>query len=924
MEETCKDSLIKTNKTNLLLSFYSITEKQEESSSNSSRNDIKIDKQLNTDNSSNKNYLNIIEFRKKEMNNNLKDYKYNKKISSKTFNKLIKEKEFSNNSEEEKYKKFIKKGSKNTFNYINKRLSVQQNLDNNLKQIKKNKKLLKKQNTVNFISLSSKKVNGIKNNLSIPYFNNINNSNFNNNKLFDSKSLVKSKSINLSSSNSSFIHFINKKGDSIIKKRIIKFNDNNDKILQIDLFEKLKDSPMFEKSEKIIHKERIYYGILIFFTILSIIFQVSDSFLYNKKSKEFLEEKNNMTLSYLNELHYYSILKNRKISKQENYLRVFNIIFSFICGILSINIYIIKNKFIKQTNKNNKNFYANYNNYFGYNKKKKYIKEDAHINIIPNSDIIPNKKLPKCEIIKAIIICIMNIICCPPSFNKVYIINKKDIILVYSLNNFFLILSMVKFINIYRAIFHLSPLNKLIYKTICNSKMVKMDFKFMIRYFLNRYPITFIIFNFFIVGTIFCILIYSIEYFSLDVKNGLWNNKGNNNLKNIYNTIYLYLFYIIKNGFGDIKPKSELGLFIMIIGGSFGLFVTSYFFYYILQFINFSTEEKKAYQKLYRMLNPLNKEHKSANLIKFFILTKKLFKDYKNIEKYYEINKLKLKINKSYKKSYKKRIFNHVLDNRGIDNIFGLIEENYKYKIKFINYLCQKFIIKVKLISECNIFKNNLLIARNFSHSFTNLLKTLGYKMNENLNQLNNKLQIIVTKEGKYKDFIKFQKKNLKKIQKIIIYQNALLHYLINKHNNDNYEDYISLKRKIKRSIGDYSGTFLYSHKKLIKKHLSNFDYIRSPRKKRLNEIKSSILGLSELSKFGEIIHCKTYDNKYNNLYEIIKKRKIKKIKSLDNLFLNGMNIRKKNIAIELINIKKNKNRKSSYNFNRKEIIDQI
>ena len=362
----------------------------------------------------------------------------------------------------------------------------------------------------------------------------------------------------------------------------------------------------------------------------------------------------------------------------------------------------------------------------------------------------------------------------------------------------------------------------------------------------------------------------------------------------------------------------------MIIGGSFGLFVTSYFFYYILQFINFSTEEKKAYQKLYRMLNPLNKEHKSANLIKFFILTKKLFKDYKNIEKYYEINKLKLKINKSYKKSYKKRIFNHVLDNRGIDNIFGLIEENYKYKIKFINYLCQKFIIKVKLISECNIFKNNLLIARNFSHSFTNLLKTLGYKMNENLNQLNNKLQIIVTKEGKYKDFIKFQKKNLKKIQKIIIYQNALLHYLINKHNNDNYEDYISLKRKIKRSIGDYSGTFLYSHKKLIKKHLSNFDYIRSPRKKRLNEIKSSILGLSELSKFGEIIHCKTYDNKYNNLYEIIKKRKIKKIKSLDNLFLNGMNIRKKNIAIELINIKKNKNRKSSYNFNRKEIIDQI
>ena len=744
-------------------------------------------------------------------NNNLKEYKLNKRRSSKTFNKFLKEKDFSNSndSEEEKYKKLIRKGSKIKLNDINKRISVQHNLNNIfLKQIKNNKKLFKKQSSVSFNNLSNKR----KKTLSI-----LNNNDFNINKLFD-RTLARSKNLNLSSSNNSFIHSHNKKKANI-KKRKINFNDNDDKILQIDLFETLKYSPMFEKSESIIHKERIYYGTLLLFTILSIIFQVSDSLLYIKRSKEYLEEENNMTISYLNELHYYSILKNRKISKQENYLRIFNIISSIICGLLSINIYIIKYKFIRQTNKNNKNFYGKYNNYFGYNRKKKYIKGDDHISIIPNNDIILKEKLPKGEIIKAITSCIMNLICCPPSFNEVLIINKKDIILVYSLNNFFLIFSMLKFINIYRAIFHLSPLNKLIYKTICNSKMVKMDFKFMIRYFLNRYPITFIIINFFIFGTIFCILIYSIEYFSLDIKNGNWNNKGNNNnLNKFYNSIYLYLFYITKNEFGDIKPKSDLAVFIMIIGGSLGLFVTSYFVYYILQFINLSPEEQKAYKKLNKILNPLNKEHKSANLIKYFILVKKLFKDNKNIEKNYEINKLQLKTNKSEKRTYNRRKFNYALDNSGIDNIVDLIEENNKYKKKFINYLFQKFIIKIKLISECNIFKNDLLIARNFSHSFTNLLNTLKYKMNDNLNQLNNKLYIIINKERKYKDFIKFQKTSLKNIQKIIIYQNTLLNYLINKH-NDNNENYITLKAKIGKSIGYYSGKFLYSNKKLTKKN---------------------------------------------------------------------------------------------------------
>ena len=921
MEETCKENLIKNNKKNLLSSFYSITEKQDESSSNYSINEMKFNKQIITDNSSSKHFLN-----KKEIeNNNLKKYKYKKK-TSKSLNKLIKEKENSNNgnSEKEKINKFIRKGSKGSktkLNDIRKTISIKQNLSNLfLKQIKNSDNMFKKQNSFNYDYFSNKGIIKLKKNLST--------SNFNNNyKLLNYRTIIRSKSLNISSSNGSFIQLYNikDKNDTIIRRqKIIQFNDH-DKSLKINLFEKLKDTPMFEKTEKTIHKVRIYNGILIFFSIMSILFQIIDSVLYNSKSMEFLEEENNnKSLIYLNDYNYFYILEKRKISIQENYIRVFNIIFSIICVTLLLIIYIIKNKIIKQTNKNNKIFYDNYS-YFDHNKKKKYIKDDRHINIIPNKDIISKKKLPRSEVIKIVISCIINLICCPPSYNKVYIKIKKDIVLVYTLNNLFLIFTMFKIINIYVALVHLSPLNKLIYKTICSSNMVKMDFLFMVRFFLNRYPITFIVINFLIFGTFFCILIYSSEFFSLDIKKGYWNNKGNNSLKNYRNTIYLFLFYIVKNEYGDIKPKSEVGFFIIIILGTFGLLAISYFVYYTSELIQFSTEEQKAYQKLCKLLNPLNKEHKSANLIKIFILTKKIYNDNKNIENDYITNKLKIKRKKSNKKSYKRTIFNFGLDDSDIyNNTYSLFSEDNKDKKNFINYLCQKFIIKLKLISELNNVNNNYIIARNFSHSFNNFLKTLGRKMNDNLNQLNNKLQIIISKDEKYKDFMKFLKNNLKKILKINKYQNAIIFYLINKHNIDNYEDYISLKRKIKKSKGDFSGTVLYLHKKLIKKKLKKFAYIKSPRKIRLNKVKSLVIGLNGLSNYGHNLNYKKKDNKYNNEYKIIKERKEKKSKSLDYIILNDKNIITKFFLFNNINTNKNKIRNNTYDFNKDKIIDNI
>ena len=927
MVDSSKDIMINKNRKSLLASFYLITEKPEESCSNSSKKDKEKNKPINTDNNSNNKFLINNDFSKKETKEHTNHFlnlpiKFVKKHSAKSFNKRIGAQKGIHN-EEKNDKKVSKKGSQIKLNDLRTKLSEPNIHIFYSKPINKNENAFTRQNSdKNFIHSSK--------NISILYHNNINNINLTNNSAnnifrLTNKALSKSRSL-LSSSNESNIHFYANKGDNknnrtiLIRKKLISFHDNDDKMLQLNLFEKLKNSPMFEKSVKILQKERFYYALLIIFSFLSIIFQIIDALLYNKKSTEFLEKNrnNNNNTIYLNDYHNYHILQKRSITNQENTIRIFNIIFSFICVLITVKSYVLKNKYIKQENKNTKYFYGSYKSH-SQNKKKKSIKYEEHINIIPHDDLIPKKKIPKSEIVNTIIFCLINAVCFPPSVNKVYIIINKDFIFVYSLNSIVLLFTMLKFINIIRAIVHLSPLNNLIYKTMCHSKMVKMNFLFMLRYFLNRYPMIFIIINFFIFGIIFCIIIYAIEFFSLDLKNGYWNNKGDNNLKNFYNNIYLYLFYIIKNEFGDIRPKSEIGLFIMLIIGTLGSFGISYFFYFMLQIIRLSPDEEKAYSKISKIMDPLNKEHKSANLIKYLILTRQIFKENKNFEKIYARNKLNYQKIKYCQKSYKKSLFNP----EDIYENYALFEEINRNKRKFMYYLYHKFIIKTKIFSECKIFNNNLKIARNFSHSFTDLLKTLGHKINDNLNQLISKLQVIIYKEGQYVDFMKFQKKNLKIIKKISFYQNEIIEYLVNKHNSIDYEEHLALK-EMKKQKETKSGIVLYSDKNVHEK-MKRFSYITSPRKYCYSRVKSSVISSGRLSNFGIIYKSKTSENTHNDIHmnSIVDKRKIKKAKSLNNYSLHNLN-KVKSINYEKINMKSDIKKQFSYNITKNEIIDKI
>ena len=553
-----------------------------------------------------------------------------------------------------------------------------------------------------------------------------------------------------------------------------------------NLFEKLKNSVMFEKSENLMFRLKICYTFLSIFSLASIILEITDVILYHKKSDEYLKNKYNIISSNISDVHISRLIEEREISSKENSIRIFNLIFSLFCVFFLLLIQYIKVSFNRQSKKKKRyNYYMNYNSFF-HKKKKNLSKINSrevnnngdHIKLILNEDTNINYE-KKSEYILLIINCVINLIFFPPKVNKIFIGKQHNIIYIYSLNSIFLIIEMFKVINIYKAVFYLFPFNNLLYKTICSSNMVKMDFKFMFKFILNMYPFAFILLNFIFIGILVSILIYCVEYFSLDINNKLLNNKGINDLKDFYSEITLFCFFVLKSVHGNIKTNTILGSIILLVGGTLGLLISSYFIYYVNLLIEFKPEEKQAYSKLVKLLNPSNNEHKAANLIKVFLLMKKIYIDNKNIRDEY-----KLKKENNFKGNYNKNNNFNFGMNESIDSLTNASQSNeYKDKKKFLKFLCSEFILKAKLINECKNFKNNLLIARNNSLSFNDVLKTLGEKMNANLTQLNNKIEVLIQNDQKFINFMKFQENSLKNVRNLVKIQDNIINYLIEKNN---------------------------------------------------------------------------------------------------------------------------------------------
>ena len=949
MIDASNDELLGNKLKNNHGSFESISEKLEESSNSSVKNSKMTKSRVTAKNNNNKSILKSNNDISKD-NINISNISINKVKRPTAKNSVCSKKRKTiriftkeqNNKEKDKQKTFKREEKKKSSQYISKRTSFQHDYGNLFynqlrEDAKRNsnknmhpsdtsiKKSFLREQSLNVSALNNSKLSIITSNL------------FNNKNSIVENMIQKNKNANLS--NSEYLdkkYFHNKKTKNTALNKN-KLNLKNQRGMNFSsLFEKLRDSYLFEKSENVLSKIKICYGFLAAFSFLSILLQVIDVIIFNKESQNFVRENYNIHLIDNTNITEYYFIQERKLTKRENNIRVFNSIFSVISFALHLVIHFIKNNFDKETMKKKKK--KNY--YYKYNRRRKTrlgVKDttttENKLKIITNDDFVTKNFVTREEIIKLVINCIISAIFYPPGINKVFIGFQNNVIYVYSLNSIFLLMTFFKLINIYFAVYYLSPFNNLLYKTICSSNMIKMNLKFMFRFLLNLYPMSFILINFITIGIVISLLIFSFEYFSINV-NGIWNNTGENDLKNFYNEIYLYLSFIVKSIHGNIKPETILGYLVFFLGGTIGLAINSYLIYYLSRLTEFNPEEQQAYSKLVKLLNPINNEHKASNFIKIFLLMKKMYIDNRNIEDEY---KLKREHNfRNFEKNLEQKNSKFNLVNNEMENSISNVGLNneYKEKKKLIKYISTQFILKVKLINECKNFRNILLIARNYSLSFNDVLKTLEDKMNGNLNQLNNKLEILIQNDQKFKNFMRFQENSIKKLKKIMVYQDLLLSYLIQVNNEigahyirDNKEMQNNFKNKIKnmpqggprRMKSLINGSiFAFSKKKPQRKasieegmepKLNNKDnknlkvLFEAPKQLGFKRLKSSVLGnKNNYNSINEHSKSKTIPIKKKF---VVKKKNIKKSISIDNNTLK--NLCKNNIIDKIENDEKEK-----------------
>ena len=922
-----------------MISFDSISEKQEESSNSSIKNS-RLGKSRATINKNQSLMKSNIDCSRDGANTSITDVSIQNKKRETI--KHIKKKSIneSNNENNNNYNiRIFKRGEnkKKTTNFFMKRTSFQNNNNNNFTfyyQMKNVDNRRSSKNVGSPMHILGRTTLKDKKSFNVPNKSPLSSLYGNKNSVVE-QNYLKNKSVNLRNSDSflDMKYFSKKKTKHTILGKG-KFNFHIHKqVHSSTLFERLKESYLFEKSEATLFKIKICYIFLALFSLLSIILEIIDVILYNRRAQEFLRDNYHIYIQKETNIKNYYFIQNRKISNRENTVRIFNLIFSIICFFLHLIIHYIKNTSEKESNRDRYN-----SHYYGYKRKKKNSRyrakepnnnnpNDNHIKFILNDNLVTKNFVTKEELIKLIIKCAISVIFYPPGLNKVFIGVHNSVTFVLSLNILFLILTYFKFINIYLAIYYLSPFNNLLYKTICTSNMIKLDFKFMFRFLLNTFPLSFIIINFIIICIIVCILFFSIEHFSINIYNGVWNNKGDNDLTNFYNEISLFCFYTFKYIHGDIRPQTIFGSFILLAGGTIGLLLSSYCVYYINNLMEFTTEEQQAYSKLVKLLNPLNNEHKSANLLKAFMQMNKMYLDNQNIEENYrkkKENELKAIVQKTF--GVRNSNFNFAVNDSN-NSLTNIAETNsYKEKKKFIKYLCTHFILKVKFLNEIKNFKNNLIIARNSTLSLNDILKTLSDKMNGNINQLNNKLEKLLENDEKYKNFMKFQENSLKKLEKIMVYQDFLLHYLVDKNNEaemsyykDNKEMIINFQNKYSNTSGyrrlksSLNGSLFSFKKKPTKKSLVTETFINNGKTNikelidsyntikneifKLKKIKSSVLGNNkkvgnkldltrsntnpikniEIEFKNDSAKTSTHNNNYNNRNSLFKSKSIDK-----------------------------------------------
>ena len=568
----------------------------------------------------------------------------------------------------------------------------------------------------------------------------------------------------------------------LLKKNKIHFLRNfsfkNSKIVndkKVTTIQELMNERNIKKKEKLIKKVKKYSFIQSICSLISILLCIIDIELYNNYSYNYIIE-NNIEYDKLYEI------RKREINSKENIVRTMNGIFSFLCLLMTFCIFISKYNFNKKQMKkilNNKNRNLSFIHQFKYKKDGQWKIDEKN------------------QISKILLRAIINLIFYPPKLNVIIHTYSDNILCIYPLNSFFLLLSSFKLYNIYRCIFYFIPVTATLGKAICEKYNVKLDIKFMFKIFLSKHKLSFpfvIIIIFMLLNTV---LMRSIEKFSVDLSLSQTTNSNitnyNNSLYNkfnIYDTLWVYLSFITRNTLGDIRPQTPFGkilLFILYIFGSLFLCMIYLRLNYLFQFDRTSFQ---AYSKLKKLFLPENKENKASEVIISFLLLKKYYSQYKIDKKDIENNQY---IHNEINYGRRKTIYELKINQLKEENIII-------FKQKKIFFLEVKFIFFLKFLTDINIYLDSYKISRKQPLNMSSLFQSIEGKMDDNLQSINGKLSGIESIDTIFENLKSNDHILLKKLQKLRKLDYSLINYLAEVHNfhcNNYFRKIKTLKTEI-------------------------------------------------------------------------------------------------------------------------------
>ena len=396
----------------------------------------------------------------------------------------------------------------------------------------------------------------------------------------------------------------------------------------------------------------------------------------------------------------------------------------------------------------------------------------------------------------------------PPFQNHTFSGTMLDLYFVYNINSLIVAFVILKCYLIIRVYSYFSKWTSDEAISLCNKYNVDSGLSFAFKAELTYRPYIALFFVTLVVISICAYFVRIGEYGVMDYQTQAKNLSEQNDLAYLLNCIWLIIITMVTVGYGDEFPRSHFGRVVIIIASILGMLLVSIIIVSLGNLIEFSDEEKKAYSLLNKMKADDNAFNKAGNVIGILCKMRYLFE--RRIKR-----------------------FNHKGSN---------IKYSEEGGTKTI--LIKRFILLTKLKRAVSMFKSDFKLATSFSIPVDEMLKFLESKLSSDIKELNSKLDILQTTEGKLDKIETVQKNISDSMDPILKRQEKIAKYII-EINNQLYMNNI-LKRK-QQKYKKKRSTNIVSKFKIDDKDLSmdqedvKKEEKKEEKKNEIHEIKSQI-----------------------------------------------------------------------------------